>query len=158
MQSKPRPAATPAQALASMDHLIATSLIGRQELAQRLGLNVTDLTCFAYVLEAGDDLLSAGDLATRAHVSTGAVTGVLNRLERAGFVIRRPDPADRRRVRVAAVPSAVSRVQALCAPYHARLTDLLGNYAPEEIAVLTDWFTRTRTLMTQYLDELRAAS
>lgn len=140
-----------------MDHLIATSMIGQQEMAQRLGLNLTDLTCFAYVLEAGDDLLTAGDLAARAHVTTGAVTGILNRLERAGFVTRRPDPTDRRRVRVAAVPSAVTRVQSLYAPYHSRLADLFADCTTDEIAVLTSWFTHTGTLMTRYLEELRSA-
>ncbi|MFG3034727.1 MarR family winged helix-turn-helix transcriptional regulator [Streptomyces sp. NPDC048253] len=150
-----RPAATPAQALAAMDDLIAASMVGQQEMAQRLGLNVTDLTCFAYVIQAGEDLLTAGDLATRVHVTTGAVTGILNRLERAGYVTRRPDPADRRRVRVAAIPSAVARVHALYAPYYARLDALFADYSPEETAVLTDWFTRATTLANTYREELR---
>ncbi|MFE0732842.1 MarR family winged helix-turn-helix transcriptional regulator [Streptomyces antibioticus] len=85
-----------------MDDLIAASMVGQQETAQRLGLNVTDLTCFAYVLQAGEHLLTAGEPATRVQVTTGAVTGILNRLERAGYVTRRPAPHDRRRVRVAA--------------------------------------------------------
>jgi DNA-binding MarR family transcriptional regulator len=155
MQGKPRPPATPAQTLSAMDHLIAASMIGQQEMAQRLGLTVTDLTCFAYVLEAGDDLLTAGDLAARANVTTGAVTGVLNRLERAGYVTRRPDPEDRRRVRVAATVCAAEEVQALYAPYYARLTEVFADYSPDEIAVLHDWFTRTGSVLKQYLAELR---
>ncbi|MCI3274613.1 MarR family winged helix-turn-helix transcriptional regulator [Streptomyces cylindrosporus] len=153
MQAKPRPSATPAQALSAMDHLIATSMIGQQEMAQRVGLNVTDLTCFAYVIEAGENLLTAGDLAARAHVTTGAVTGILNRLERAGYVTRRPDPNDRRRVRVAAQPEAEARVRELYEPYYARLMTLFADYSPEEIAVLTDWFTRASALAAGYLEE-----
>ncbi|MFI5799845.1 MarR family winged helix-turn-helix transcriptional regulator [Streptomyces sp. NPDC051677] len=151
----PRPAATPAQALSAMDDLIAASMIGQQEMAQRLGLNVSDLTCFAYVIQAGENLLTAGDLATRVHVTTGAVTGILNRLERAGYVTRRPDPEDRRRVRVAAVPSAVARVHELYAPHYDRLNALFADYSPAEIAVLTDWFTRATTLANAYREELR---
>ena len=153
MQAKPRPTATPAQALSAMDHLIATSLIGQQEMAQQIGLNVTDLTCFAYVIEAGEDLLTAGDLAARAHVTTGAVTGILNRLERAGYVTRRPDPTDRRRVRVAALPDAEARVREVYEPYYARLNELFADYSPDEIAVLTDWFTRASALAAGYLEE-----
>ncbi|KUO08738.1 MarR family winged helix-turn-helix transcriptional regulator [Streptomyces sp. DSM 15324] len=153
---RPRPAATPAQAISAMDDLIAASMIGQQEMAQRLGLNVTDLTCFAYVLQAGENLLTAGELATRVHVTTGAVTGILNRLERAGYVTRRPDPQDRRRVRVAAVPSAVARAYALYQPYYDRLNDLFADYSPEEIAVLTDWFTRATILANAYREERRA--
>ena len=156
MQAKPpRPTAAPAQALDAMDSLIAAHLLGQQEMAQRLGLNITDLLCFGCVLKAGENLLTAGDLAEHAHVTTGAMTGILNRLERGGFVTRRPDPDDRRRVRVAAVPSAVSRVEALYGPYYARLIDLFADYSADEIAVLTDWFTRTTGLAQGYIDELR---
>ncbi|MFJ4580816.1 MarR family transcriptional regulator [Streptomyces echinatus] len=154
MHGTPRPPATPAQALSAMDHLIAAHLIGQQELARRLGLNVTDLTCFAFVLEAGDELLTAGDLAARAHVTTGAVTGILNRLERAGYVTRRPDPRDRRRVRVAAVPAAVTQVEAVYAGHYKRLTALFADYSPEELAVITDWFTRATALAHEYLEKL----
>ncbi|MFF4114022.1 MarR family winged helix-turn-helix transcriptional regulator [Streptomyces sp. NPDC001714] len=154
MHGTSRPPGDPARALSAMDHLIAAHVIGQQELARRLGVNVTDLTCFAFVLEAGDDLLTAGDLAARAHVTTGAVTGILNRLERAGYVTRRPDPDDRRRVRVAAVPEAVTRVEAVYAGHYARLTDLFADYTPDELAVLTDWFTRATTLAHAYLEKL----
>ncbi|MFI1761818.1 MarR family transcriptional regulator [Streptomyces sp. NPDC020800] len=154
MDGTPRPPATPAQALSAMDHLIAAHVIGQQELARRLGLNVTDLTCFAFVLEAGENLLTAGDLAARAHVTTGAVTGILNRLERAGYVTRRPDPADRRRVRVAAVPAAVTRVEAVYAGHYKRLTALFADYGPGELAVITDWFTRATSLAHEYLEKL----
>ncbi|MDX3308962.1 MarR family transcriptional regulator [Streptomyces sp. ME08-AFT2] len=153
--SPSRPAATPAQALSAMDDLIAASMIGQQEMAQRLGLNVTDLTCFGYVLQAGEELLTAGDLAARVQVTTGAVTGILNRLERAGYVTRRADPKDRRRVRVAAVPSAVARAYALYEPHYVRLNALFADYSPEEIAVLTDWFTRATALANAYREELR---
>ncbi|MFF4270653.1 MarR family transcriptional regulator [Streptomyces sp. NPDC001536] len=155
MQAEPRPATTPAQALSSMDSLIAAHLLGQQEMAQRLGLNVTDLLCFGCVLKAGENLLTAGDLAEHAHVTTGAMTGILNRLERGGFITRRPDPDDRRRVRVAAVPAAVTRVEALYGPYYARLNTLFADYSAGEIAVLNDWFTRTTGLALEYIEELR---
>ncbi|MGY4925274.1 MarR family transcriptional regulator [Streptomyces sp. 900105755] len=154
MHGKPRPPADPAGALSAMDHLIAAHVIGQQELARRLGVSVTDLTCFAFVLEAGDALLTAGDLAARAHVTTGAVTGILNRLERAGYVTRRPDPDDRRRVRVAAVAEAVTRVEAVYASHYARLTELFADYTPDELAILTDWFTRATALAHTYLEKL----
>lgn len=148
-----KPGATAADAIGAMDHLIATSLVGQQEFARKLGLNVTDLVCFAYVLEAGDSPVTAGDLAGRVHVTTGAVTGILNRLERGGFVVRRPDPADGRRVRVVAVPDAVERVTAIYGPYYARLAELFALYTPEQTAVLADWFTRAGELARTYLEE-----
>ncbi|MFE1832858.1 MarR family winged helix-turn-helix transcriptional regulator [Streptomyces sviceus] len=156
MPAEPRPTATPAQALEAMDFFIATAHLGQQEMAQRLGLNVTDLLCFACVLKAGEDLLTAGDLAEHAHVTTGAVTGILNRLERGGYVTRVPDPNDRRRVRVAALPDAVAKVVALYQPYYDRLDALFAGYSADEIAVLHDWFSRSTNLALAYIEELRA--
>ena len=117
MQAKPRPPATPAEALSAMDHLTATSMIGQQEVPQQVGLSVPDLPCCARVTEAGKNLLTPGALGARAHVPRGAVTGILNRLERAGYVVRRPDPADRRRGRVAAKPNAEARIREIYEPY-----------------------------------------
>ncbi|MBT3155239.1 MarR family transcriptional regulator [Streptomyces sp. CHD11] len=153
MQAKSRPPATPEQTLWAMDQLIATHLVGQHEIAQRAGVNVTDLTCFGFVVGAGEDLLTAGELAERVHVTTGAMTGILNRLERAGYITRRPDPADRRRVRVAAQPEALARTQEIYEPYYARVTALFADYTPEEIAVLHDWFTRATSLAAAYLEE-----
>ncbi|MBQ0971803.1 MarR family transcriptional regulator [Streptomyces sp. RK31] len=158
MHANPRPPATQQEATWAMDRLIATHLIGQQEMAQVMGLNVTDVTCFGFVLEAGDDLLTAGELAERVHVTTGAMTGVLNRLERAGFITRRPDPADRRRVRVAAVPDAVALARQLYEPYYARLADLFADYSPEELAVLNDWFRRATALADAFREESRSKS
>ncbi|MER6285215.1 MarR family winged helix-turn-helix transcriptional regulator [Streptomyces sviceus] len=156
MPAEPRPTATPAQALEAMDFFIATAHLGQQEMAQRLGLNVTDLLCFACVLKAGEDLLTAGDLAEHAHVTTGAVTGILNRLERGGYVTRVPDPNDRRRVRVAALPDAVAKAVALYQPYYDRLDAVFAGYSADEIAVLHDWFSRSTNLALAYIEELRA--
>ncbi|WP_411102569.1 MarR family winged helix-turn-helix transcriptional regulator [Streptomyces sp. cmx-4-9] len=143
----------PSEAIGAMDDLIATSIVGQQEFARKLGVGVTDLVCFAYVLAAGEEPVTAGDLAVRAHVTTGAVTGIINRLERGGFVTRQPDPADRRRVRVVAVPEATERVTAIYGPYYARLAELFAQYTPEQTAVLTDWFRRAGALARDYLDE-----
>ncbi|MEU5199091.1 MarR family transcriptional regulator [Streptomyces scabiei] len=153
MEPERRP--TVPEAISAMDDLIATMIVGQQEFARRFGLSVTDLVCFAYVMEAGDAPVTAGDLAQRAHVTTGAVTGILNRLERGGFVTRQPDPADRRRVRVVAVPDVVERVVAVYGPFYARLAELFARYSPDELALLTDWFVRAEELARGYLDESR---
>ncbi|MFI6080078.1 MarR family transcriptional regulator [Streptomyces sp. NPDC051217] len=155
MNGKARPPATPAEALAAMDRLIATSLVAQHAIAQRLGLNVTDLTCVGHILGAADAPLTAGELAVRADVTTGAITGVVNRLESAGFVERRADPADRRRVRIVARDSASRRIYEVYEPFYDRLAEVFADYSPDEIAVLGDWLTRTGGLMSTYLAELR---
>lgn len=67
-------------------------------MAQRLGLNITDHKCMGLLCEFGP--LSAGTLAELTGFITGAITGVLNRLERAGYARRIRNPKNRRNVTV----------------------------------------------------------
>ncbi|AVH96339.1 hypothetical protein GCM10010497_11710 [Streptomyces cinereoruber] len=156
MQGKSRPPATVGEAIQRMDAYVALGLIGQQEVAQALGVNVTDLTCLGHVLGAGEEPLSAGDLAERANLTTGAVTGVLNRLEKAGYAHRVPDPGDRRRVRVVADPDAAARLVELYGPFYARLEQVFARYTPEETAVIADWFAHAAEAARAHLDALRA--
>ncbi|RSS73342.1 MarR family winged helix-turn-helix transcriptional regulator [Streptomyces sp. WAC06614] len=156
MQGKTRPPATAAEAIQGMDTYMALGVVGQQEVAQLLGLNVTDLTCLGYILGAGDTPLGAGDLAERANLTTGAVTGVLNRLERAGYAHRRPDPADRRRVRVVPDPTAAARVVAVYEPMYARLAAVFAQYTPDEVAVIADWFQRAAAEARAHLEDIRS--
>ncbi|MFE5722065.1 MarR family winged helix-turn-helix transcriptional regulator [Streptomyces erythrochromogenes] len=156
MQGKPRPAATAAEALSRMDQFVALGIVGQQEVAQRLGLNVTDLTCLGHVLGAGENPLAAGDLAELVDLTTGAVTGVLNRLEKAGYARRRPDPADRRRVRVVAEPAAAARVFAVYQPFYDRLGTLFADYTPDETAVIADFFERAAAEVRAHCAQVRS--
>ncbi|MEU9300914.1 MarR family transcriptional regulator [Streptomyces sp. NPDC048269] len=156
MEGKTRPPATAAEAMARMDQYVALGIVGQQEVAHRLGLNVTDLTCLGHILGAGDTPLAAGDLAELVDLTTGAVTGVLNRLERAGYARRRPDPADRRRVRVVAEPEAAARVVAVYQPFYDRLGALFADYTPDEIAVIADWFERAAVEVRAHCAQVRS--
>jgi hypothetical protein len=67
-----------------------------QAVSDRLGVNGTDLQCLSILTSAG--AMTAGELAERTALTTGAVTGVIDRLEQAALVTRERDPHDRRRV------------------------------------------------------------
>ena len=156
MQGKARPPATAGEAITRMDHYVALGIVGQHEVAHLLGLNVTDLTCMGHILGAEDVPLSAGELAERANLTTGAVTGVLNRLERAGYARRLPDPVDRRRVRVVAEPAAAARIVSVYEPFYARLGSLFADYTPDEIAVIADWFGRAAEQAREHLAGIRS--
>ena len=81
-----------------------TNDIADQVVADFLGLNRTDTRCLDIIERL--DGVSAGRLASEAGLSTGAVTTVLDRLERAGYARRVQDPGDRRRVLVELTPPA----------------------------------------------------
>ena len=82
--------------------------------AARLRLNVTDLRCLA--LTAAEPGISASRLAELSGLTTGAITGVLDRLERSGLVRRESDSADRRRTLVRALPDRQAEIDAVYAP------------------------------------------
>jgi DNA-binding MarR family transcriptional regulator len=105
-----------------------------EALAALLSLNPTDLRCLELAIEIPG--LTAGRLAELSGLTSGAVTGVLDRLEKAGYVVRKPDPSDRRSVTIEPVATEVARVEAALAPLDARLdTELEGRSAAERAAV-----------------------
>ncbi|HET7182259.1 MAG TPA: MarR family transcriptional regulator [Candidatus Limnocylindrales bacterium] len=94
-----------------------------EALADRLGLNPTDLRCLELVIaEPG---ITAGRLAERADLTTGAVTGVVDRLERTGFVRRQPDPADRRSVTIAPVEERLGEYRSAVTPLQRAIEAIL---------------------------------
>lgn len=72
--------------------LIVHSLLA----AEGLGLTAMDLVCMCLLQLRGP--ATPGYLAERTGLTAGAITGVVDRLERARYVTRRTDPSDRRRV------------------------------------------------------------
>jgi DNA-binding MarR family transcriptional regulator len=68
-----------------------------QFVAELIGIGRTEMRCLG-LLERHGGRLTAGRLAELAHLTTGAITGVVDRLERAGLARREADPTDRRRV------------------------------------------------------------
>src|SRR5690348_4151309 len=67
-----------------------------QSVADRLGIGSSDLESLGFL--SRDRAMTAGRLAQLTGLTTGAITGLVDRLERAGYVRREPDPHDRRRV------------------------------------------------------------
>src|SRR5688572_17181329 len=79
--------------------LSARTILFHQALADKLGLNLTDHRCLDLAQRANSVApLTAGQLAELTGLSTGAITGVLDRLEKAGFIRREKDPNDRRQL------------------------------------------------------------
>ena len=82
--------------------------------AERLGIGDTDLHCINIVESHGG--LTAGRLAAEAGLTTGAVTGVIDRLERAGYARRVPDAHDRRKVNVEVTEAFYARAGEVWGP------------------------------------------
>ncbi len=98
----------------SIRRVLALGLVFHEAAAVRLGINATDLKCLE--LAAGEESLTPTRLAELAGLTSGAVTGVLDRLEQAGIVNREADPADRRRVVVRVAEARLREISELYAP------------------------------------------
>ena len=86
----------------NLRHFVVSLLVSSYEATEDVGVNPNDFGSLCLLLLHGP--ASAGRLAELTGLTTGAVTGVIDRLERGGFVRRELDPADRRKVIV--VPDA----------------------------------------------------
>lgn len=121
--------------------------------AERLGINRTDLHCLNAIENAGG--LSAGELATEAGLTSGAVTGVVDRLERAGFARRVPDPADRRRVKLEVTPEFYARAAEIWGPMAADWEAMLAErFTAAELARITEFLRLTNEVGKRHLDRL----
>lgn len=98
----------------ALRRLLALGLVFHEALAVRLGINATDLKCLE--LAAGEESVTPSRLAELAGLTSGAITGVLDRLERAGIVSRQADPDDRRRVVVQVAADRLAEIGAMYRP------------------------------------------
>lgn len=119
-----------------------------QAAAVRLGLNPTDTKCLGVLQETGP--ITAGEVAELTGLTTGAITGVIDRLERSGFVRRAYDPHDRRRVFIEPLENP-AQAEALATIYgplaQASLTEFIDCYNDEELALVLDFVKRGAALM-----------
>ncbi len=125
-----------------------------EAVAAGLGINHTDLECLGMVLMK--DGLTAGEIAKASGLTSGAVTGVIDRLERAGLARREADPKDRRKVHVR--PTAKGRATE-AGPYQSfgkAMDGLVESYSDAEIALLIDYFSRAQEVTLAELEKLKA--
>jgi DNA-binding MarR family transcriptional regulator len=122
--------------------------------ARQLGVNETDLHCLNIIQNAGG--VTAGELAAQAGLTTGAVTGVIDRLERVGFARRVLDPADRRRVKLEVTPKFYARAEKIWGPVAAEWSSALSRrFSAEELNLITDFLRTTNEINGRHLERIR---
>lgn len=125
-----------------------------QAAADRVGINATDLNCLNILSFSG--ALTAGELARATGLTTASITGVVDRLEAAGFVRRERDPADRRRVVVTIViEKALTQVATVFAPMVAEWQQLATGYTDDELRLIVKFYDQMELLIRKHLARLR---
>jgi DNA-binding MarR family transcriptional regulator len=123
-----------------------------QAVADALGINRTDMRCLDILGQRGP--ITAGQLAKAMHLSSGAITTLVDRLERAGYAQRRRDTQDRRRVLVELVPGRVERAFPYYEPLYHGTVRLLEGHSDEEIELMIDFLEKGREMVEQELERL----
>lgn len=122
--------------------------------AERLGVSETDLRCLNIIENARG--LTAGELAEQAGLTGGAVTGVVDRLERAGYARRVADDADRRRVRLEVTPAFYESAEQIWGPMAAEWHSMLARrFTIGELERIAQFLRATNELGRRHVDRLR---
>lgn len=127
-----------------------------QAAAEFLGIHRTDTRLLDVLQMAGG--MSAGELAKAGHLSPGAVTAALDRLERAGYVRRVRDANDRRRVLVEITDRMQELTAQLYGPLAASGDALLRNLTEEHLTVMRDTMREAARLQMEQADRVRGRS
>jgi DNA-binding MarR family transcriptional regulator len=133
------------------------SVLFSQAVADRVGMSPTDLESLELLVRHGP--MTAGQLAKRTGLTTGAVTGLIDRLERHGYARREPHPSDRRSVIVRPLTEEAERdLGPAFVSLDRAMHELLARYSDAEIATILDFMARTAEISSEQIAALRAGA
>lgn len=138
---------------------LATAVIAFHDaVARKSGLSISEHKCLGALALTG--AVTAGHLARETGFTTGAITGIVDRLEKAGHVKREPNPDDRRSViiRLLNPDAARRRSQPLFQSLTDAMAKLRADYSEAELATVFDYLARTTAILKEEARKLDAAS
>ncbi|WP_224372838.1 MarR family winged helix-turn-helix transcriptional regulator [Hyalangium versicolor] len=125
-----------------------------QALADRLGMTLTDLKCLSILERTGP--VTAGRLAELTGLTSGAITGLIDRLEKGGWARRVRDPKDRRHVFIEVTPRNDSAFDEVAGSSRDALEALISSYTGDQLDAILDFLHRSAELFREETVKLRA--
>jgi DNA-binding MarR family transcriptional regulator len=120
------------------------SVLFRNLVGDRLGVNVTDMECLGLLFHRG--IASPSELARHTGLSSGATTAMLDRLEAAGLIGRRPNPDDRRGTLIALARAGQEKVGPWFDSVRRAQDALVSSYSQKELEIIAGFFERFSNL------------
>jgi DNA-binding MarR family transcriptional regulator len=126
-----------------------SSVLFRNAIGDKLGLNVTDMECLGLLFFK--ITCTPTGLARYTGLSTGSTTAMLDRLERAGLIRRKPNPNDRRGVLIEVEKKSVKTVGPMFAEARKAQDQLVASYSEKDLQTIANFLKR----FTAVFDEER---
>ncbi len=134
---------------------MASYALFNQAVADHLGLHPTDLQCLNLLTLEGAPV-TTGRVAELTGLTTGSATRLVDRLEKAGYVVRERDAADRRRVLVATVPEKIAEFGRMWERLGGNWSALFEDLDEAELALIIGHMRRTVEFSGDQIARLRA--
>src|SRR5580658_3611941 len=133
-----------AELIGAIRRFIAGSILFNQKVADHVGLHLTDMQCVNLLDLLGP--VTPGRLAECTGLTTGGVTVMLDRLEKAGIVKREPNPNDRRSVLVRVSPKKLRKINALYGGINKQLEVFFSESPEAELRAVAHFFSRMNAI------------
>ncbi|WP_410717596.1 MarR family transcriptional regulator [Brevibacillus sp. SIMBA_040] len=131
----------------------ARAVMLHQLISEKLGLNATDHKCLDFLNRTGP--VTAGQLAQLTGLTTGAVTSVIDRLEKAGYVVRDKDPNDRRRVVVKASPENAAQIAPLFESVMQSTIQIMSRYDEQETLLILGFIKQCNEMALAEMNKMK---
>ncbi|WP_059173353.1 MarR family winged helix-turn-helix transcriptional regulator [Bacillus sp. FJAT-27445] len=126
----------------------SATIMFHQSIATKLGLNPTDHKCLEVILK--NQPITAGELAEITGLTTGTITGVINRLEGAGYAFRGNDPQDKRRVIISVnQEKAEKEIVPLFSSFGGEIHKMLSKYTDQELQLILDFIKNSNRVLLE---------
>jgi DNA-binding MarR family transcriptional regulator len=144
------------RALAAVREYGVNLTLFRNAMNEWAGLNATDMECLRLLFLKGT--ATPSELARRTGLTSGAATAMLDRLERAGLIERRPNPADRRGTLITPEKSAAVKVAAWFESARNAQDELISSYSESELEIIADAFEKFAQLWDREREKIKRAA
>jgi DNA-binding MarR family transcriptional regulator len=125
----------------------------RNAVREWAGFNATDMECLRLLFLKG--IATPSELSRHTGLTSGATTALLDRLEKAGFIERRPNPDDRRGTLIVPVKSGAEKAASWFESARKAQEELISSYSEQELEIISDVFEQFTKLWEREREKIR---
>ena len=143
------------QIIGHLMHRYSTAVVLlHHAIAEHLDIGPTDLQCLDLLRER--ESLAGSELAALTGLTTGAITGVVTRLERAGYLRREPDPHDARKQKLRPALERTQGIHQAFEPIRKDLSAVLEGFDSHQLSAIANFLQHTTEMAYRHLPLLRS--